>query len=65
MGDVYAQSALTIIAIAGESPEHGLPGVSITHRKPSHIVEAGNLDLITVSPSIEDEYANSKWASRG
>ena len=27
MGDMYATSALTIIAAAGDDPHHGLPGV--------------------------------------
>lgn len=65
MGEFYAQCALTIIAIAGQKPDYGLPGVSLTPRKPSYRMAAGNLDLTTIPPSKEDEYANSKWASQG
>lgn len=65
MGDIYAQSALIIIAIAGESPDYGLSGVSSTHRKPSHSVEAGNLNLVSIPESVQLEYWKSKWISRG
>jgi hypothetical protein len=33
MGEIYAQSIFTIIAVAGDNPDHGLPGVSSTPRK--------------------------------
>ncbi|QDS77308.1 hypothetical protein FKW77_004599 [Venturia effusa] len=65
MGEIYAQSSLTIIAIAGEGPDHGLPGVSSTHRVPSDKLRSPFLDPVTIPPNIEDEYAASKWRSRG
>jgi hypothetical protein len=32
MGGIYASSTFTIIAVAGDRPEHGLPGASTTER---------------------------------
>jgi Heterokaryon incompatibility protein (HET) len=65
MGDIYAQSTLTIIAAAGEDPEYGLPGVSLTPRMTRPSVQISNLDLVSLPPLINLEISRSSWSLRG
>ena len=65
MGDIYAQSALTIIAVAGENPDYGLPGVSSTPRETYPGVRLGILGLVLLPIPIHLEVSKSIWSSRG
>lgn len=63
MGDIYRNSALTIVACAGSNPQYGLPGVS--HPRTSHsnilIKDVGYIQQIPATTDI----LVSAWAERG
>ena len=68
MGSVFQSALFTIIAASGSDCDAGLPGARPgTRFKRQHIVEAGNLTLLS---SIQHPYENitspetSKWARR-
>lgn len=70
MADIYAAAAITIIAVAGEDPSHGLPGVRNGSRGLHRHKTVRSVRLFA-NPSIlaQDRYApyyvhESKWASR-
>jgi hypothetical protein len=65
MGQIYAQSALTIIAVARDNPDHGLPGVSSTPRKIYPSMRTGNLNLVALPIPIQREVSKTVWSSRG
>lgn len=64
MGEIYAQSILTIIAVAGDNPNHGLTGCLQRLAKPISVRSRG-LNPIGLPPSIESEISRSVWSSRG
>jgi len=73
MGSIYGSSALTIIAAAGDDPDHGLPGVggrsarsvsslpaiSADHRPCSKI------DWSNTQDSTKQDISGSRWNQRG
>ncbi|KAK3500797.1 heterokaryon incompatibility protein-domain-containing protein [Neurospora crassa] len=67
MGNVYAMSALTIIAAAGENADYGLPGVSSV-QVPQLWASVFNghkkLPVVYYHPPHRD-VIGSKWATRG
>ncbi|KAM0812504.1 putative Heterokaryon incompatibility protein-domain-containing protein [Seiridium cardinale] len=63
MAELYSRSTLTIIAVAGEGSNYGLPGVSIP-RKSQISVRVGRQCLIAYDYSRE-EISRTKWATRG
>lgn len=67
MGNVYAMSALTIIAAAGEDADYGLPGVSSVH-VPQLWASVFNghkkLPVVHYHPPNRD-VMRSKWTTRG
>ncbi|KAK3938625.1 heterokaryon incompatibility protein-domain-containing protein, partial [Diplogelasinospora grovesii] len=66
MGTIYSNSVLTIIAAAGEGPDHGLPGVSSTLRLPQPSIRWGSDELVyCLSRGGRREIQSSKWNSRG
>jgi hypothetical protein len=65
MGAIYSSAQLTIIAAAGEGPQHGLPGVSEARRTPMPYGEVvGSVALVVTSLPAIQEVFESKWASR-
>jgi hypothetical protein len=65
MGEIYANSFLTVIACAGDDAEAGLPGVGLTPRN-------YNLSVLTQTWSLQsgmlvpdDEICESVWYTRG
>jgi hypothetical protein len=65
MGSIYSCASLTIIAVAGEDPTHGLPGVGATSRKPQPFVQVGETILVSTLTDIKQEIDESKWNQRG
>ena len=70
MADVYAAAAVTIIAVSGKDPSHGLPGVRVASRGLRRHEKLRSIRLFA-NPSIEprDRYSpffvhESKWATR-
>ena len=64
MGNIYANSTLTIIAAAGTTPEYGIPGVDSTPRSEELSIRAGRYCLVgTNRPKVE--IGNAKWNTRG
>ncbi|OJZ81534.1 hypothetical protein ASPFODRAFT_37333 [Aspergillus luchuensis CBS 106.47] len=65
MGDIYAQSYVTIIALAGSNAEHGLPGVNKVKRPVPWVGTAQGICLVTTPPNYQDCLRDSIWATRG
>jgi hypothetical protein len=63
MDEIYANSALTIVACAGTNPQYGLPGVTRLRRGPPGILVEGPWYLQAL-PMPADIH-RSMWASRG
>jgi len=64
MGKVYAASAFTIVAVAGDGPDHGLPGVSTTERDELFSVQVGPCTLVQAKRPTQ-LVQDSTWATRG
>jgi hypothetical protein len=64
MDKIYRGSELTIIAAAGENPNHGLPGVNGTPWRRRIEFQKGDLSFI-VSRSPFCEVESSTWSKRG
>ena len=62
---IYANAHLTIIAAAGQDPQHGLSGVRGTWRKPQLHLAVSHHSLISTLPGISWAVEDSKWSSRG
>jgi hypothetical protein len=65
MNEIYAKSALTIIASAGTSPCDGLPGVSIERSPRQETVVVRNRRFTQIMTNIVPEIQSSVWNSRG
>ncbi|KAF2732088.1 HET-domain-containing protein [Polyplosphaeria fusca] len=65
MGLIYENSALTLIAVAGENPDCGLPGVrpSVQRLQPS--VRIGKRSFVLVNTDFKEDLDNSIWNKRG
>ena len=64
MDKVYSSAVITIIAAAGDSAWHGLPGVSSTLRRTQpHAMVRGRLLASTMGTST-DTIGSSRWATR-
>lgn len=64
MSQIYRDAYVTIIASAGDGPEHGLPGVGDTFRSPFNRIVIGR-HLLESREAIHNEINDSKWGSRG
>lgn len=64
MGGIYNNSVLTIIAAAGDSPSHGLPGVGQTVRTAQQRVRVGCHALTKFSLDDTELVTKSKWNRR-
>ncbi|KAF1954331.1 HET-domain-containing protein [Byssothecium circinans] len=62
---IYSCACLTIIAAAGATPNHGLPGVGERYRpaQPQGIVRGHT--LVSTLPDPRDTIKHSKWFQRG
>jgi hypothetical protein len=65
MGAIYEHSAITIIAVAGSSPTHGLPGVDGTPRTGQLRLKVGQHSLVVGSMDGGKEIMHSEWNHRG
>jgi hypothetical protein len=65
MDKIYHGAELTIIAVVGDDPHHGLPGVRGTPRKPQqHQLKLG-ADMYIAAEQGQAEINGSRWATRG
>jgi hypothetical protein len=64
MGVIYQQSALTLVAAAGDGPSYGLPGVSCRVRKRQPSVDMNTVHFISTI-SVHKELTESTWNTRG
>lgn len=61
MWDIYASASITLIATAGDGPNHGLPGVSLP--RPPDRETRGTVTLVrNIAPTVE--ICTSAWARR-
>lgn len=67
MGGIYSAAHLTIVAAAGNTPEHGLPGVlpDAPRRGPRHETRDSVCFYEVPQTSGLEDVAMSTWASRG
>lgn len=65
MHEIYGGAHVTIIAAAGNGPQHGLPGVDQTRRIRPPPVTIGSRTLLATFPSPKLLVEESKWHSRG
>lgn len=64
MDRIYKGAELTIIAAVGVDPNHGIPGIRGTPRKPQYRL-AGENTTFVAAEEVAAEITQSKWASRG
>ncbi|KAJ8106382.1 hypothetical protein OPT61_g9575 [Boeremia exigua] len=64
MGDIYAMATLTVVAAAGSSPAHGLPGLFSRPRHPVRHVRLKDFCISILPMSAGQDIAESAWASR-
>lgn len=65
MGKIYGAAALTIVAAAGSDAHFGLPGVSVSRRRPQASAHVQGRLLAETFPLPEHSINKSKWATRG
>ncbi|KAH7070198.1 heterokaryon incompatibility protein-domain-containing protein, partial [Paraphoma chrysanthemicola] len=64
MDKIYSGAELTIIAVVGIDPHHGLPGVRETPRRPQYKITMVGETYVTAE-DVRAEIASSAWSSRG
>lgn len=65
MGLIYSSAELTIIAVAGQGPRHGLPGVSLPRRIPMPWGEVvGSVAIVFTATDPVQTIYRSTWAHR-
>ncbi|KAH6962994.1 heterokaryon incompatibility protein-domain-containing protein [Fusarium avenaceum] len=65
MHEIYREADLTIVAAAGQGPDHGLPGISTPRSKaPSVDVRIGSHRIVSTGKSAEEALRGTVWASR-
>jgi hypothetical protein len=62
---IYANAEVTIVAVAGEGPQHGLPGVRGTLRKAQPTIKIEDYHIASTLPHCRNSVLRSKWATRG
>ena len=65
MDEIYKGADVTIIAAAGSGPDHGLPGVSDTLRKPQPAVRIGQHLLVSIMTDTTQLVEAAIWNTRG
>jgi hypothetical protein len=64
MGDIYRNSSVTLVAVAGDGPEYGLPGVRLG--RPSYPqVTIGPWAVNVGKLNVKEAVRVSKWNHRG
>jgi hypothetical protein len=64
MDRIYSEAQATIIAVAGDDPTYGLPGVSNRPRKPQGCVRIGDISLVQVFRDPSASVTSSAWNKR-
>ncbi|CAJ0554748.1 Ff.00g132610.m01.CDS01 [Fusarium sp. VM40] len=65
MHEIYREADLTIVAAAGEGPDHGLPGISASRAKaPSVDLRIGSHRILSTGKSVQETLRGTVWASR-
>ncbi|KAK3331385.1 heterokaryon incompatibility protein-domain-containing protein [Apodospora peruviana] len=65
MGDIYANSYLTIVDASGSDASAGLAGMSSPRKRQPRIQVPGGYRLVSTLAPANVEIKESKWASRG
>lgn len=65
MDRIYKGAEFTIVAMAGEDEEYGLPGIGITPRAPQLRAKLPGIHVVCTMPHPHFTIKNSKWATRG
>ena len=65
MDVIYGFAALTIIAAAGDGPEHGLPGVWQPRTAQRHTFRIGGKTLVVPDFDLPRQILESRWNTRG
>lgn len=65
MHKIYSNAKFTIVAAAGDSPDHGLPGVSDRHRYAQPRVRLGSRLMVSTLSDPSNLICSSKWWTRG
>src|SRR5205814_2379316 len=61
---VYKNAMLTIVAVAGEGPNHGLPGVGCRLRISQPFEEIGSIQFVSTLPHPVNVIQASNWMTR-
>ena len=64
MDRIYAEASVTIIAAAGSSSDHGLPGVGAVARRPQRQVQIGDHTMVEMYPDLRQNLSKSPWTTR-
>jgi hypothetical protein len=65
MDVVYRSAEITIIAAAGSTADHGLPGVGTAKRKPQPKIQIGATVLASPLENCREDIYRSTWWTRG
>jgi hypothetical protein len=65
MGTIYGRAGFTIVALAGNSADHGLPGVSRPRLSRQLIFAFADVFLCQTIPSLDLHVRTSEWNKRG
>ena len=65
MDRIYQSAALTLVAMAGDHADHGLPGISIPRSWNHTTVEVHGMVISNTAPSLPDLDQFTTWSSRG
>ena len=65
MDEIYKGADVTIVAAAGSGPDHGLPGVGETPRKPQPAVRIGQHLLVSIMTDTTQLVEDAIWNTRG
>jgi hypothetical protein len=61
---IYQNADATLVAAAGDGPEHGLPGISTRHRTKQHSGRAAGHDIISSMQDSVQVLTESAWSGR-
>ncbi|PLB39993.1 HET domain-containing protein [Aspergillus candidus] len=65
MGDIYRCALVTLVAMAGEGVDYGLPGVSKRERPAPWITQIGEAHILRSPPTSHIFIQRAKWYTRG
>jgi hypothetical protein len=65
MDRIYINAQITIIAVAGNGPSYGLPGINSKERKEQPSLRIGERIFVSSLPRPRWYIRNSRWATRG